>query len=82
MRNLMKRIAREAFRHRLVMLPPMDLVLKLARKPALIPGEPGLVHPADKVFRQQLAEEIDALLLSLPGVAAHAVRADAPLKAD
>lgn len=82
MRNLMKRIAREAFRHRLAMLPPMDLVLKLARKPTAASGEPGPVHPADKVFRQGLADEIDALLLSLPGAAAKPVRADAPLKAD
>lgn len=52
-RNLVRRIAREAFRHLRPGMPPADIVLRLMVKPAL---------PLD---RQQLAKELRELLLRL-----------------
>lgn len=67
MRNLMKRIARETFRQLLPTLPLMDFVLKLSRKPESKSGSETVpVHPANRVFRQLLAEDIGGLFRSLP----------------
>jgi ribonuclease P protein component len=59
LRNLLKRIAREAFRHAHVDLPVVDLVLRLAK-----PLDKGAVH--DKTSRRAWRLEIDVLLTQLP----------------
>jgi ribonuclease P protein component len=56
LRNMLKRLAREAFRQSLVDLPPMDFVLRLA-KPALAPGQ-----KVDSGKRRMWRRNIDALL--------------------
>lgn len=52
-RNLVRRIAREAFRHLRPEMPPADIVLRLMVKPGM---------PLD---RRQLAKELRELLLRL-----------------
>lgn len=52
LRNLLKRLGREAFRQTRADLPPFDLVLRLAKP----------VVKAERVTRQVLRAEIDALL--------------------
>jgi ribonuclease P protein component len=59
LRNLLKRIARESFRHARAGLPKMDLVLRLAR-PVLSES----VH--DETSRRSWRLEIDVLLTQLP----------------
>lgn len=56
-RNLLKRLAREAFRLARQTLPPYDLVLRLAKPP----GD-GL----DRLSRQALSADIKHLLIRLP----------------
>lgn len=56
MRNLIKRLAREAFRQALPKLPMFDMVLRLTRKPA----EGAL---SDRGVRRAWRVEIDALLI-------------------
>lgn len=56
LRNLLKRLAREAFRHSQAGLPPMDFVLRLA-KPPLAAGQ-----TADPEKRRAWRRNIDALL--------------------
>ncbi|GAB2180955.1 hypothetical protein DLREEDagrD3_11780 [Denitratisoma sp. agr-D3] len=65
MRNLMKRIAREAFRRSLADLPQMDLVLRLARGPGK-EGKSLSSRPGDPELRLALAEDVMALLQALP----------------
>lgn len=60
MRNLLKRIAREAFRQARPRLPAFDLVLRLARMPT---GQAGL---REREFRHLLRAEVDRLLAGLP----------------
>ncbi|WIM04883.1 MAG: ribonuclease P protein component [Candidatus Nitricoxidivorans perseverans] len=55
MRNLFKRLAREAFRHALPTLPMFDMVLRLTRKPAQD-------RLSDRDARRAWRGEIDALL--------------------
>jgi ribonuclease P protein component len=55
LRNLLKRLAREAFRQRRPQLPPFDLVLRLAKA----------VVPVDRAGRLLLRAEIDHLLQRL-----------------
>ena len=62
MRNLMKRIAREVFRHNRIDLPAMDLILKLARKPV---SDQISCHPTCREFRQLLAQDMENLLAKL-----------------
>jgi ribonuclease P protein component len=69
MRNLMKRIARETFRHRLAVLPAMDLILKLARKPGGKSESEASVRPSNPDFRKELATDIEGLFSSLLRVA-------------
>lgn len=56
LRNLLKRLAREAFRHSQAGLPPMDFVLRLA-KPPLAAGQ-----KVDPERRRAWRRNIDALL--------------------
>ncbi len=56
-RNLLKRLAREAFRHARPTLPPLDLVLRLARSPGNL-----LSVEARRAWRA----EIEQLLARLP----------------
>ncbi|WP_459949452.1 ribonuclease P protein component [Denitratisoma sp. agr-D3] len=65
LRNLMKRIAREAFRRSLADLPQMDLVLRLARGPGK-EGKSLSSRPGDPELRLALAEDVMALLQALP----------------
>ncbi|HEX5392039.1 MAG TPA: ribonuclease P protein component, partial [Rhodocyclaceae bacterium] len=67
LRNLIKRIAREHFRRQRLGLPPMDLILKLARKPGGKSGD-QLARPGNLELRGQLAQDVDKLFLSLPGM--------------
>jgi ribonuclease P protein component len=55
LRNLLKRLGREAFRHYRAQLPSCDLVLRLAKP----------VAQADRATRLLLRAEIDALLQRL-----------------
>lgn len=55
LRNLLKRLGREAFRHSRANLPTCDLVLRLAKP----------VPSANLAGRRQLRAEIDALLQRL-----------------
>jgi ribonuclease P protein component len=55
LRNLLKRLGREAFRHCRAQLPPCDLVLRLAKP----------VAQADRAARRSLRAEIDGLLQRL-----------------
>ena len=57
LRNLLKRLAREAFRHSQAKLPPMDFVLRLA-KPPLASGQ----KKVDPERRRAWRRNIDALL--------------------
>jgi ribonuclease P protein component len=56
LRNLLKRLAREAFRHSQHRLPPMDFILRLSRTP-LAPGQ-----KVDAACRRTWRRNIDALL--------------------
>lgn len=56
-RNLVKRLAREAFREARMQLPTMDLVLRLARA-----ATPAMTSE----LRQDWRREIDGLLARLP----------------
>lgn len=56
MRNLIKRLAREAFRRALPRLPMSDMVLRLTRKPAAD-------TLSDRSVRRAWRAEIDALLI-------------------
>lgn len=58
-RNLVKRLAREAFRHARAELPPFDLVLRLGKPLAVVPGA---MLPERKTWRMQ----IEQLLARLP----------------
>lgn len=55
-RNAVKRIGREAFRHALPGLPPLDLILRLAKR----------VDGVDTIHRKAWRVEIDSLLARLP----------------
>ncbi|CAG0961683.1 hypothetical protein RHDC4_00728 [Rhodocyclaceae bacterium] len=55
-RNAVKRIGREAFRHCLPGLPPLDLILRLAKR----------VDGVDATKRRAWRAEIDGLLAKLP----------------
>jgi ribonuclease P protein component len=55
-RNAVKRIGREAFRRALLELPPLDLILRLAKK----------VDGVDTLRRKAWRVEIDGLLAKLP----------------
>jgi ribonuclease P protein component len=59
LRNLLKRLAREAFRHSQAGLPPMDFILRLT-KPPLAPGQ-----KADPEKRRAWRRNIDALLAGI-----------------
>lgn len=61
-RNLVKRLAREAFRHVCSQLPPYDLVLRLARP---LNAKTALLDQQRKEWRVQ----IDQLLQRLPHTA-------------
>ena len=56
-RNLLKRLAREVFRHVRQKLPPYDLVLRLSRAPG---------SSLDKVARRLLRTDVEQLLVRLP----------------
>ncbi|MDP2811178.1 MAG: ribonuclease P protein component [Rhodocyclaceae bacterium] len=58
MRNLLKRLAKEAFRHALPTLPTFDLVLRLTRKPV----QDQLM---DRNLRRMWRAEIDGLFVRL-----------------
>lgn len=61
LRNRIKRLAREVFRHRRVDLPVFDLVLKLGRKPAL---------PEDRsAWNAVLRQDIEAVITRLAELA-------------
>jgi ribonuclease P protein component len=60
LRNLLKRLAREAFRNANPGLPPMDMVLRLA-KPALAAGA-----PLDRPQRRSWRKTMDELLAGVP----------------
>lgn len=57
LRNLVKRIAREVFRHARAGLPAADVVLRLAKP---------LAGPADRERRQAWRVDIERLLARLP----------------
>lgn len=59
MRNLLKRLAREAFRQASPSLPPFDMVLRLTRNPARVQWPGGDLRGAWR-------KEIDGLLARLP----------------
>jgi ribonuclease P protein component len=54
LRNLLKRLAREAFRNATPGLPPMDMVLRLAKPPLAIGGLPD--RPQRRSWRKTLYE--------------------------
>lgn len=56
-RNLLKRLAREVFRHARQSLPSYDLILRLSKSPA---------GKMDRGLRRGLRTEIDELLIRLP----------------
>lgn len=63
LRNLLKRLAREAFRQVRPQLPPLDLVLRLTRPP--LSGSLATVV-AEREQRRAWRQEIDGLLADLP----------------
>ena len=56
-RNLLKRVAREVFRHARQGLPPYDLVLRLSRSPG---------GSLDAATRRLLRADVEQLLIQLP----------------
>ena len=56
-RNLLKRLARETFRHARRELPPCDLVLRLAKPPG---------NSLDRAARRTWRADIEQLLIRLP----------------
>lgn len=60
LRNLLKRIAREAFRNAAPGLPPMDVVVRLARPPLAGGGQ------ADEPQRLSWRKTMDELLAGVP----------------
>jgi ribonuclease P protein component len=59
LRNLLKRLAREAFRQALPVLPAGDIVLRLAKPPVAASG------PVDGARRALWRSDIDSLLAAL-----------------
>jgi len=59
LRNLIKRLAREAFRHALPKLPAVDMVLRLSRPPLSSDAR------VDGVLRGTWRRDIDVLLAGL-----------------
>ncbi|MBI4996483.1 MAG: ribonuclease P protein component [Rhodocyclales bacterium] len=60
LRNLLKRLAREAFRNAAPGLPPMDMVLRLAKPPLAAGGQ------ADRPQRLSWRKTLDELLTGVP----------------
>ncbi len=60
LRNLRKRLAREAFRNAAPGLPPMDMVLRLAKPPLAAGGQ------ADRPQRLSWRRTLDDLLAGVP----------------
>jgi ribonuclease P protein component len=60
LRNLLKRLAREAFRYAMPGLPPMDMVLRLAKPPLAVGAQ------LDRLQRQSWRKTMDALLAGVP----------------
>jgi ribonuclease P protein component len=62
-RNLLKRLAREAFRHTRGRLPPYDLVLRLARPPGNIQGsESETAANMRRLWRTDIDQLLDRLI--------------------
>jgi ribonuclease P protein component len=59
LRNLVRRLARESFRLRLISLPPVDVVIRLAKPICLEPGRARLSQ------RKAWRADVDALLANL-----------------